>query len=143
MTLAQKKVFLNDVLYVLEQAKAFREYRERGFKQSLLSHPFEQTIHNALLESSLAFLRKVNEFFGSKGEASIRAFIPDYPLSWLWEKDDCTLLNERVMHLSLREAKEGKYDWSAFLDAHLPEAERRFQGFINRLKSEQPELFSK
>ena len=51
MTLAQRKVFLNDVLYVLQQAKAFREYRERGFKQSLLSHPFEQTIHNALLES--------------------------------------------------------------------------------------------
>jgi hypothetical protein len=84
----------------------------------------------------VTYVCETPEFFGRKGEASIRAFLPDYPLSWLWEKDDCTLLNERVMHLSLCEAKEGKYDWSAFLDVHLPEAERRFQDFINRLKSE-------
>ena len=60
MTIAQKRVFLNDISYVVRQAAAFRDYRNRGFKQSLQSHPFEQTIHNALLESSLSFLRKVN-----------------------------------------------------------------------------------
>ena len=141
MNLAQKQTFIDDMHYVIRQAAAFRDYRSRGFKESLIEHPFERTIHNALLESSLAFLRKVNEFFGQKSEASIRVFFPDHPLNWLWTKEDCELLNERVMHLSLCEALQGKYDWKEFLDTHLPEAERRFEEFVIRLRREQPELF--
>ena len=141
MTLAQKKTFLSDICYVMGHASAYHDYTSRGFRNLLLGHPFETTIHDALLESSLAFLRKINEFFGKNSDASARAFIPDYPLAWLWSKEDCTLLNDRVMHLSLCEALEGKFDWMEFLDTHLPEARKRFNAFIDRLRHEQPELF--
>jgi hypothetical protein len=141
MTTAQKRTFLSDVCYVLDQARAFREYRRSGAEAFLAAHPFRQTLHNALLESSLSFLRKINEFFGKDADASVRAFFSDYPLSWLWAKTDCDLINNRVMHLSLSHALEGDYDWAEFLDTHLPEAERRFGIFLERLRREQPELF--
>jgi len=141
MTIRQKQTFLRDMCYVLRQAAAFRDYGRSGVEDSLIGHPFEPTLHNALLESSLAFLRKANEFFGMKSKASIRVFFPDQPLEWLWANEDRELLNERVMHLSLSEALEGKYDWEDFLNTHLSEAERRFSAFLVRVKSEQPELF--
>ena len=85
-TFEQKKAFLNDIRYVLVQARALKDYFETGAKQSLIAHPFEQTIHNALVESSLSFLRKVNEFFGGDREASVRLFLPNYKRHWLWDR---------------------------------------------------------
>ena len=143
MTLAQQRTFLGDMQYVLTQATAFRDYRVQGHEKSFYGHPFRKTIHNALLESSLSFLRKINGFFGKESQASVRAFFPDYPLEWLWDRDACDLLNERVMHLSLCEAEEGKYDWTDFYRTHLPEAERRFSLFLERLKQEKPELINR
>jgi hypothetical protein len=144
MTTAQKGVFLSDMRYVLRQARAYRDYENLGADKVLVpGNQLEQTIHDALLESSLSFLRKVNEFFGKNVDASVRAFFPDYPLSWLLDSADRELLNNRVMHLSLCHALEGRdFDWTAFLSTHLPEAERRFDGFLQRLKQEQPELFA-
>jgi hypothetical protein len=141
MTTAQKKIFLTDVCYVLMQARAFHDYTVLGGLAIFAGHPLGQRIHNALLESSLSFLRKVNEFFGKNFEASVRVFFPDYPLSWLWDKTDCDLLNDRVMHLSLAHAIDGDVDWTQFLATHLPEAESRFDAFLERLRREQPELF--
>ena len=139
LTLTQKKVFLRDMRYVLDHARAFKDYVGSGTKAALLGHPFEQTIHNALLESSLSFLRKINEFFGSNRAASVSVFIPEYPKQWLWGREDVDLLNERVMHLSLAEAKEGKMDWATFYLGHLDEAERRFESFFAELEQNYPE----
>jgi hypothetical protein len=97
-------------------------------------------IHNALLECSLAFLRKSNEFFGGCSQTSVRVFFPDYPLQWLWSKADSELLNDRVIHLSTGEAIRGKIDWSVFYGTHLPEAERRFAEFRARVEGELPEV---
>ncbi len=72
---------------------------------------------------------------------SARLFLPDYPKQWLWERVDSDLLNERVMHLSLCEAREGKLNWADFYSTHLPEAERRFDDFLRRLKEKHPEYF--
>lgn len=139
LTLQQKKIFLSDVLYVLRQAQAYRDF---GKPVSATSTDEEKAIHNALLESSLSFLRKINEFFGGKREASVRTLLPDHPLDWLWDQSDCDILNNQVMHLSLFHANSGSdYDWSNFLTTHLPEAVRRFNLFLARLQNEQPELF--
>jgi hypothetical protein len=140
MTPAQKRTFFVDARYIRDQAAAYRNYVKDGHKASLNGHRFEQTIHNALLESSLAFLRKANEFFGKKSKASVRAFFPDYPLQWLWDEADRELLNNRVMHVSLCEALDGKYDWEDFYYKHLSEVERRFDLFIDRVHRELPEL---
>jgi len=110
----------------LSQARAFRDYVRSGTKKELEGHPFEQTIHNAL---------------GGDREVLARLFLPDYPKQWLWERVDSDLLNERVMHLSLCEAREGKLNWADFYSTHLPEAERRFDDFLRRLKEKHPEYF--
>ena len=141
MTLNEKRVFLGDIDYIMEQASAFSNYVALGYKAALASHPFEQTIHNALLESSLSFLRKLNEFFKGDSEASIAVFFEGEHGSYLWSKEDSIFLNERVMHLSLLHAKEGKTDWGTFLNTHLVEARRRYTSFVGRLRSEQPDLF--
>jgi hypothetical protein len=140
MTLAQKRTFFVDACYIRDQAAAYRNYLKDGHKASLNGHRFEQTIRNALLESSLAFLRKANEFFGKESEASVHAFFPDYRLEWLWDQADRDLLNDRVMHVSLCEALDGKYDWEEFYDKHLLEVERRFDLFIEKVHRELPEL---
>jgi hypothetical protein len=142
ITFEQKKAFLKDVRYVLAQARALKDYFETGAKASLIAHPFEQTIHNALVESSLSFLRKVNEFFGHDREESVRLFLPTYKLQFLWEKADVELLNDRVMHLSLEEAQNGKIDWTDFYRKHLGEAERRFAEFYVALEQEHPEYLN-
>ena len=141
MTLEQKRVFLGDIMYVMNQAKAYREYVACGHQTSLLHHPFHREIHNALLESSLAFLRKLNEFFKGDSKASISVFWPGYPGEWLWTKHDSDLLNRRVTHPSLDHALDGQFDWGDFINTHLPEAERRFEIFLSRLRDEQPALF--
>jgi hypothetical protein len=127
--------------YVMQQARAYRNYSESAVSEVLFHHPMGETVHNAMLESSLSFLRKINEFFGCRREACIKVFLKDYPKEWLWGKDDFDLLNDRVMHLSLCEAREGKYNWLNFYKTHLVEAETRFDAFLNELKKTHPEYF--
>jgi hypothetical protein len=141
MNLHQKRVFLCDVAYVVDQAEAFHRYVALGYQTSLADHPFASTIHNAILESALSFLRKLNEFFNGNRDASIKVFFPNETGSYLWSKEDSEFLNDRVMHLSLCHAVGEKTDWAAFLDTHVSEARRRYDLFIRRLQREQSELF--
>lgn len=140
MTTDQKRIFLSDVDYVMAQAEAFHHYIRCGYQNSLAHHPFGPTIHNAILESSLSFLRKLNEFFHGTREASIKVFFPNEKGSYLWSKEESEFLNERVMHLSLCHALGEKTNWAEFLDAHVSEARRRYDLFIQRIQREQPEL---
>jgi hypothetical protein len=45
------------------------------------------------------------------------------------------------MHLSLEEARKGKYDWTKFLKLHVAEAERRYIDFLQKLRKQHPEYF--
>jgi len=100
------------------------------------------TIHSARLESSLSFLRKANEFFAGNRDIAASDFLPSIRKSWLFTKDDSTLLNDRVMHVSLEEAKNGKMDWAAFVERNLPEAQKRYSAFIAALQRECPKYFA-
>jgi hypothetical protein len=141
-TFTERQRFLVDLSYVFDQAAAFRQFYATGADKCLSGHPVMlQTVHNALLESSLAFLRKINEFFGGNRDISISDYLPAETKRWLFSKKDSTLLNDRVMHLSLDEAKYGKIDWTAFFQRNLPKAECRFQTFVAQLRKENPEYF--
>jgi hypothetical protein len=139
---AERKRFLEDLDYVLKQAKAFGAYWQTNADALLEDHPIRQIIRNAVLESSLCFLRKVNEFFGeSPREISVCDYLPSEPKQYLFSKEDSILLNQRVMHLSLEEARQGKYDWEDFLKRHVPEAEKRYNAFLEKLHETHPEYF--
>ena len=142
-TFLERKLFLDDLKYVLDQASTYYEYWQTNADVLLANSPIRQTIQNAVLESSLCFLRKVNEFFGkSPGEISIRDYLPSEPKEYLLSKEDSILLNERVMHLSLEEVRKGKHNWKNFLDRYVPEAARRYDTFLKKLKEAHPEYFS-
>jgi hypothetical protein len=142
-TFFERKSFLDDLAYVLDQTKAQYAYWQTNADCLLADSPIRQTIRNAVLESSLCFLRKVNEFFGkSPGEISVRDYLPSEPQEYLLSKEDSILLNERVMHLSLKEARNGKHNWKNFLDRYVPEADRRYREFLKKLREAHPEYFS-
>jgi len=140
-TFEDRRRFLAGLGYVFTQAAAFREFYASGAADRLSGHPKFETVHNGLLESSLAFLRKANEFFGGNREISASDFLPAFGKNWLFTKEDSALLNDRVMHLSLDEVRDGKMDWDAFLDRNLPEAEKRYDTFVVQLRRECPEYF--
>ena len=141
-TFEEQRRFLRDLDYVFKQAAAFQEFYTSGADKCVSRHSMFWTIHNALLESSLSFLRKANEFFGGNRDIAASDFLPSIGKSWLFTKDDSTLLNDRVMHLSLEEAKNGKIDWAAFLERNLPKAQKRYSAFIAELQRECPEYFA-
>jgi hypothetical protein len=101
------------------------------------------TVHNALLESSLSFLRRANEFFDGNRDIAASDFLPSIGKTWLFTKDDSTLLNDRVMHLSLEEAKNGKIYWAAFIQRNLPEAQKRYAAFVAQLCLVRPLKFQR
>ncbi|SRR6266568_9135714 len=138
----ERQRFLRGFAYVLEQANVFHQFYATGAHKCLSEHSMFKTVHNALLESSLAFLRKINEFFGGNKRISISDYLPDENKRWLFSKEDSKLLNDRVMHLSLDEAKYGKIDWDEFFQRNLPEAQRRFDAFVIQLRREHPEYFN-
>jgi hypothetical protein len=138
----ERQRFLRDLAYVFEQAKAFHQFYATGAHKCLSEHSMFQTVRNALLESSLSFLRKINEFFGGNRDISVSDYLPGESKRWLFSKEDSKLLNDRVMHLSLDEAKYGKIDWDEFFQRNLPEAQRRFDAFVIQLRREHPEYFS-
>ena len=138
----ERQRFLTDLAYVFTQAAAFHDFYATGADKCLAGHPRRTTVYNALLESSLAFLRKANEFFGGNRNISASDYLPAEGKRWLFTKEDSELLNNRVMHLSLEEAKHGKMDWAAFLERNFPEAQRRYEAFISQLRREHPEYFA-
>jgi hypothetical protein len=64
----ERKLFLDDLKYVLDQARAYHVYWQANADFLLANSPIRQTIQNAVLESSLCFLRKVNEFSANHPE---------------------------------------------------------------------------
>jgi hypothetical protein len=129
-TFEDRRRFFGDLDYVFTQAAAFHDFYASGAANHLSRDPIFQTVHNALLESSLSFLRKANEFFGGSRDIAAADFLPSIGKNWLFTKEDSTLLNDRVMHLSLEQAKHGKVDWAAFFERNLPEAQKRYSALL-------------
>ncbi len=140
-TFEDRRRFLVDLEYVFSQAAAFHNFYASGAANRLSGHPIFEAVHNALLESSLSFLRKANEFFGENRDIAASDFLPRFGKNWLFTKEDSSLLNNRVMHLSVEEVKRGKMDWTAFLERNLPEAQKRYSAFVVQLRRECPEYF--
>ena len=74
MTPSKEEAFkaLPDILYVIDQCMASLVWRQRvkpilvGSAGHLLDKSIVQIIENSTIESSLIFIRKLNEFFGTK-----------------------------------------------------------------------------
>jgi hypothetical protein len=76
-----------------------------------------QIIENSTLESSLLFLRKLNEFFGTKpqnaNDDTLRAYhFGDFgDNGWFLTKDEFDELHIRVGHISVEEVRYGEKTW--------------------------------
>jgi len=103
-------------------------------------------LKNAVLESCLGFVRKLNEFFGLKSKRPIRVtdYIPSWKGNgWILSDADADLLSEGSMHISLLSAKEGKnQDWHMFFQTYLPKICTYLETFYEGLKSKHPEYLT-
>jgi hypothetical protein len=113
-----------DLLYVIDQCKFIYDWSNK-IRPSIPPDIFgEQTdnyidlIHNSIVESTLMFVRKLNEFFSrrdqEKGNEALRAsHFGDFPENgWFLTKKEFDELHMRVGHISLEEVRSGKKEWS-------------------------------
>lgn len=133
---AVKQKFLDDLIYIIEQAILFQRYQDTCAHADLRNSSLQKGIHNAILESSLAFFRKANEFFGCIKDIKASDYIPSWEQTWILDSHDKKLLDDRVMHISLAEANHGKQDWGEFFRRNLPKLHRISHQFYLELKSE-------
>ena len=139
---AVKIQFLSDLIYIMQQAMLFQAYYSSCANDDLSRSKLQGFVHNAILESSLSFIRKINEFFGCKKEIGSNSYIPGFGPEWILDKDDKILLDSRVMHISLLEAESGKHDWSGFLLRYLPKSCQMFKRFYGDLLTLHPEYLT-
>lgn len=126
MTPSKEEAFqaLPDILYVIDQCMAFHVWRQRVKPEleKFVGHPLDestvQIIENSTLESTLIFLRKLNEFFSkrhpqNKNDDSLRAYyFGDFiENGWFLTKDEYAELHIRVGHISVEEVRKGKKEW--------------------------------
>jgi len=100
-----------------------------------------QIVHNAVLESNLLFLRKLNEFFGKRsqkdGDETIRAYhFGDFQDNgWFLTPDEHDELNLRVAHISHFEVTKGKRNWEDIFTQKVPIALEKAKNFLSFLMS--------
>lgn len=96
-------------------------------------------VNNASLEAQLLFLRKLNEFFESlpaKKEDDLRAehyFSYKSPGPFLSDEDEAEL-HKRVGHITLKEVRERKKDWTKLIRGSVPVAIDRSLEFFRFLR---------
>ncbi len=138
----EKKHFLGDLKYLVDQIQVLPSLIESKQLPLLRDYEINLVIQNALIESSLSFLRRLNEFFGGTGrEISVRHYFPERKPVFLFEGKDHEVVNGWVMHLSLRRVREGTKDWEVFLTKYSSKTKSLYETFINELKADQPHLF--
>ena len=139
----QRKAFLYDLDYTALQASAL--YYFHNFKVNSKDLPDFQVniINNALIESSLLFLRKINEFFGCKrGECHAQDFIASFVPVFLFDsQEDKRLIDNHVCHISYENVVGGKVDWYVFLNKYVPRAKSMFIEFCRSLNKKDPTYF--
>lgn len=138
-----KIAFLDDLIYMMYQVMLFQAYFTDCTDGDLAKSHLRHAIENSILESSLGFARKLNEFFGSEKEIGVSDYLSLWKEDkWILSRADKELLDDRVMHISLMEAKSGKQDWSKFILTYLPKICDYFKKFCLQLDVEHPEYLS-
>ncbi|HAL95752.1 MAG TPA: hypothetical protein DCP55_07485 [Chitinophagaceae bacterium] len=143
LTFEQKKAFLQDLDYAAVQACSLLYIQDFKVKSNDLDEFQLSIIHDSLIESSLLFLRKINEFFGCKRDACRATdFIPEYKSGFLFEsKKDKELVDNHVCHITYENVLNGKKDWADFLKLYVPKAKDMFITFCHSLNDTSPEYF--
>jgi hypothetical protein len=143
LTFKQKKAFLHDLDYAAVQACALFYIQDFQVKSSDLDKFQLSIIHDSLIESSLLFLRKINEFFGCiREDCKATDFIPEYNSGFLFEsKEDKKLIDNHVCHITYENVFSGKKDWAGFLALYVPKAKDMFITFCKSLNKTNPEYF--
>lgn len=120
MTPSKEEAFaaIDDVIYAIEQCLAdhfFVGQAERILQSN--GCPSALLIRNATVESSLVFIRKMNEFFGTRkqreSDETLRAYhFGDFPHNgWFLEKQEYDELHLYVAHVSVEGVRCGKKTW--------------------------------
>ena len=125
MTPSKEEAFraLPDILYVIDQCLATHLWGQRvkpiieGCVEHLVDKPIIQIIENSTVESTLIFIRKLNEFFGTRpqnaDDDALRAYhFGDFKNNgWFLTKPEYDELHIRVGHISVEEVRHGKKRW--------------------------------
>lgn len=134
MTPSKEEAFkaLPDLLYVIDQCMAYHVWvhRVKPILESsdlrLVDESVVQLIENSTIESALIFLRKLNEFFGTRpqnpNDDALRAyhFGAFGDNGWFLTKPEYDELHIRVGHISVEEVRYGKKVWP--IDDYLSRA---------------------
>jgi hypothetical protein len=133
---------IDDIGYVILQACVAHDLfhievipvlRKNGTPEETIS-----IINNASLEAQLFFLRKLNEFFESlpaRKEDDLRAehyFGFKSPGPFLSDEDEAEL-HKRVGHITLKEVRDRKKDWTELLRGYVPVAMEKSLEFFRFL----------
>jgi hypothetical protein len=128
---------------MMYQVMLFQAYYSSCTDKLLEKSSLRQAIQNSILESSLGFVRKLNEFFGSIKDIRVTDYFAGWSEDkWILNDTDREMLNDRAMHISLLEARYGKQDWSKFFKTYLPKICDYFKKFYTQLKAEHPDYIS-
>ena len=142
-TFEQKKEFLQDLDYTAVQACALYYFHNFKVESNDLDTFQVSVLNNALIESSLLFLRKINEFFGCRRtECRAKDFIPEYVPVYLFENIfDKRLIDNHVCHMTYENVIRGKINWAEFLTHYVPKAKDMFISFCKSLNKKEPDYF--
>lgn len=108
-----------DILYVIDQCIACYIW-EKAIKPHINTNADPiciKIIEDATLESTLFFIRKLNEFFGKKKQNSNDDTLRAYHFGeflengWFLSLDEYKELHVRVGHISVEEVRHGKKEW--------------------------------
>ena len=125
MTPSKEEAFkaLPDILYVIDQCMASHVWGQRvkpileGSVGHLVDKSIVQIVENSTIESTLIFLRKLNEFFGTRpqnaDDDALRAYhFGDFKNNgWFLTKAESAELHILVGHMSVEEVRHGKKVW--------------------------------
>lgn len=145
MTPSKEEAFkaLPDLLYVIDQCMAYHVWALRikpileGVGKRLVDDSVFQLIENSTIESTLIFLRKLNEFFGTRrqnpNDDALRAYhFGDFKDNgWFLTKTEYDELHIRVGHISVEEVRHGKKVWP--MDDYLKRAILKACSFLTFL----------
>jgi hypothetical protein len=111
---------VEDIIYVMDQCSTYFVWWVH-IKPMLSQHPqprYVRIIQNGVIESTLLFIRKLNEFFKERPKVDekdddLRAY--DFPgfkeVGTFLRPDDYEQLHKRVGHMTLQQVREGKVAW--------------------------------
>jgi hypothetical protein len=138
-----------DLLYVIDQCLAYSIWtkivKPKIENSTELKDDREMLgiINNSILESSLMFIRKLNEFFGKKEQGPSDEALRAYHFGeftnngWFLTESEYNELHMRVGHISVEEVRHGKKLWP--IDEYLRKGLLKAYSFLVFI-SESPKI---